>query len=65
MISSYVTFIKRFATKRGTTLLQNPTFASCNINDLQPKPTLQLLKISQSSVIDHVAPLPWARSGIG
>jgi hypothetical protein len=46
MISSYVIFIKRFATKRGTTLLQNPTFVSCNINDLQPTPTLQLLKIS-------------------
>jgi hypothetical protein len=50
MISSYVTFIKRFATKRGTTLLQNPTFVSCNINGLQPTPTLQLLKISQAAV---------------
>jgi hypothetical protein len=48
MISAYATIIKRFATKRGTTLLRNPTSVSCNINDLQPTPTLQLLKISQN-----------------
>jgi hypothetical protein len=32
---------------RGTTFLRKPTLVYCNINDLQPIPTPQLLKISQ------------------
>jgi hypothetical protein len=31
---------------RGTTFLRKPTLVYCNINDLQPIPTPQLLKIS-------------------
>jgi hypothetical protein len=48
MISSYAIFIKRFTTKRGTTFLRKPTLASCNINDLEPIPAPQLLKIAKA-----------------